>query len=102
MTVYIVELTSGITTTCWLCPNCLAAKVAAGWTAKVGREIAQLCDGCPKPPTPAAVDFLPTPRTARLPTEEECPRPKPMAPWARPKTQQSKRTEARGANDAVA
>lgn len=102
MSVRIVELTSGITTTAWLCPTCLAAKQAAGWTAKVGREVAQLCDGCPKPPTPKAVDFVPTSPGGRRPTRAECPPPKPIAPWPKPKTQQTKRTETRGASDAVA
>jgi len=86
MTVSIVEITNGISTTVWLCPPCIEAKKAIGWSAKVLRQIDQPCDDCTRGAlAPAAGDFVPTSPAARRPTAAECPPPRKIPPWPKPK-----------------
>jgi len=92
-TVYIVELTREWTTKAWLCREHIDARIARKWFAKVVRELEQWCDDCPKAPQPAAVDFVPTSATARLPTAEEWTPPAPMKPWPETKARSVKQAK---------
>jgi len=85
-TVHIVEITSGISTTVWLCPACIESRKAAGWTVKVLRQIEQPCDDCTRGALAlSACDFVPTGPGARRPTATECPPPRKIPPWPKPK-----------------
>jgi len=92
MTVAIVEMTKGgVSINAWLCAPCREARKATGWTGKATKAVDHPCDDCIRDKrAPEAVDFLPTSATARIPTEAEYPRPKPMEPWAKPAKQKAK------------
>jgi hypothetical protein len=84
----------GVTTWAWLCRECQdRRKTAPGgnWTVKVKEVIAWGCDDCSRaaqlahgyqPPT---VDFAPTTLDSRLPTAAECPPPRLIPPWPKPR-----------------
>lgn len=78
---HIVELTREWTTVAWLCEACVEKRKAKGWTCQPIKAVEQLCDDCPRPPQPAAVDFVPTlPGSgSRLPHPGEVPPPSKIA-----------------------
>jgi len=71
--VRICGLTREWTTYAWLCASCREARFARGWkvalfdtpSAYEGRVFTGLCQDCPAPAQPAAVDFVATPREPR-------------------------------------
>lgn len=84
----IVEMTKGgVSIAAWLCDSHRAARKADGWSGKVtGTVTDHPCDDCIRDQrAPATVDFVSTSPTSRRPTQQECPPPPPMAPWAKPK-----------------
>lgn len=85
--VHIVEITRGADSkTIWLCEAHRAERKADGWTGKVKRQVDQPCDDCMRGYVAApAVDFVPTSPGARRPTAAECPPPRKIPPWPKPK-----------------
>jgi hypothetical protein len=97
--VAIYELTREWTTYRWLCETCLTAIKAEGWTARYRVQVDQACDRCPRVPSQFAkpdgsVAYLPTTRAARLPTRAECPPPRVLPPWPKPKARPPQRKAA--------
>jgi len=97
--VAIYELTREWSTYRWLCETCLAAIKAEGWTAKYRAACNGACDRCPAVPSAhqkqdGSVAYIPTSRSARLPTRAECPPPRVLPPWPKPKTRPPQRKAA--------
>ena len=86
-TVHIVEITKGgVSFPIWLCASCRAARKADGWQGKVKGAVEHPCDDCVRNVrAPDRVDFVPTSPGARRPTREECPPPRKIPPWPKPK-----------------
>lgn len=94
MTVSIVDLTNGISMVAWLCEACQAKRRASGWSLKVGELLEWPCDDCTRGKTaPAAVDFVATSPSSRRPTAAECPPPRKIPPWPKPRKPVAARRE---------
>jgi len=81
--VAIVEMTNGVTMWRWLCPPCIAARRAAGWTVKAPAPLPDglVCSDCemvrqaaPGYVTPT-VAFVPTTEVRQLPISTKKPKP---------------------------
>ena len=64
--VRICELTRAVSHYAWLCASHRFVRERRGFSVKVSASVTGLCDDCPPPEQPAAVDFAPTTATARL------------------------------------
>lgn len=101
--VSIYELTREWTTYAWLCEFHLETARTDGWAVKYRAPCAQACERCPPAPIagleawrdslrPNVVKLAA--RTWRLPTKAECPPPKNLKPWPKPKTRPPQRKAA--------